>query len=97
MRAPTSLEVIVASAAVGILVLFMKRPEPPPYSRSEPSTASAPVFALPFAESPGTGAIARRSSGFSTTFASQLPPWDIPDPDKLRMTPSGDRCVTGAT
>ena len=45
MRVPTPLEVIVASAAVGILVLFMKRPELQTDARSEPSTASAPVFA----------------------------------------------------
>lgn len=75
MRVPTPLEVIVASAAIGILVLFMKRPEL--------QTASAPIFAPPVAKPSAAGAIARRSSAVSTTFASQLPPWNIPDPDTL--------------
>jgi thiosulfate dehydrogenase len=83
MRVPTSLEVIVASAAVGILVLFMKRPELQTDARSEPSTASAPVFAPPVSKPPAEGAIARRSSAISTTIASSLAPWVVPDPDEL--------------
>ena len=83
MRVPTLLEVIVASAAVGILVLFMKRPELQTDARSEPSTTSAPVFGSPVSNPPAAGAIARRSSAVSTTIASPLPPWVVPDPDEL--------------
>jgi thiosulfate dehydrogenase len=61
----------------------MKRPELQTDSRSEPSSASAPIFAPPVAKPSAAGAIARRSSAVSTTFASQLPPWNIPDPDTL--------------
>jgi thiosulfate dehydrogenase len=83
MRVPTSLELILASAAIGILVLFLKRPDLQTASRSEQSTASAAVFTPPVSEPPAAGAVAGRSSAVSTTSASQLAPWVVPDPDKL--------------
>ena len=87
MRAPTALEVIIASAAVGVLVLFTKRPEPPPMLRSRPSIVSAPT-PLPSTTNPIAGTANASPSGqASLALASDLPPWEVPDPDKLSDDP----------
>jgi hypothetical protein len=43
MRVPTVVEVILASAAVGVLVLFTKRPELPPVPQLASSITGAPL------------------------------------------------------
>jgi thiosulfate dehydrogenase len=83
MRSPNLLVVIVLSTAVGLSVLFNKRPGRPPISQptsasgsasSGPPLAPAPVSAK---SNPTT------SSSASETTAPRLPPWKIPDPEKL--------------
>ena len=89
MRAPTALEVIIASAAVGVLVLFTKRSAPPFVLQSPPSVVSA--FTPPASTTnptAGTGSTALLGPT-SLTLASDLPPWEVPDPDKLPDDPFG--------
>lgn len=83
MRFATPPEVIAASVAVGLLVLFTKRPEPPNFSEALPSTASATASAPLATNLPSAAASVTRSGLGSATLAPQLPPWNIPDPDNL--------------
>ena len=88
MRAPTALEVIVASAVVCIFVLFKKRPEPPPMLQSAPvvSSSTPPPSTTSSTAGPANAA---RSGAASLSVASDLMPWEVPDPDQLPDDPFG--------
>jgi thiosulfate dehydrogenase len=87
MRAPTALEVIIASAAVGVLVLFTKHPEPTSLLQSPPSIVSASTRSTTNA-TVGMANTAPSDSA-SLTPASDLPPWQVPDPENLPDDPFG--------
>ena len=83
MRVPTVVEVILASAAVGVLVLFTKRPELPPVPQPASSITGAAASVPLATKLPSAAANAAQSSPFPVTTPPQLPPWSVPDSDKL--------------
>ena len=95
MRVPT-VEVILASAAVGVLVLLTKRPELPPVPQPASSITGAAASAPLATKPPSAAANATQSGRVSVTTPPQLPLWSIPIRTSCRMTASAGRCVTVA-
>jgi hypothetical protein len=78
----TALDFIVASAAVGLCVLFTKRPEPQPFP-PEPASPTA-MTSVPLAPKPlPTATNATKPRLPAATLSARLAPWKIPDPEKL--------------